>query len=104
MSRTVLSFALAFAGLVSAQEYRATVLGTVSDPAGAKVPKASIVVTNIDSGVIAKAATNDAGSYQVSFLLPGNYMLEVAHPGFKTYKRGPIELHVDDLTKLDVAM
>ena len=104
MRPAFLSIALVFAALVSAQEYRATVMGTVSDPAGAKVPKASIVITNIDSGVASRTATNESGIYQVPFLLPGNYMLEVSHPGFKTHKRGPVELHVDDRTKLDVAM
>jgi len=104
MRQLSLSFAFIFAGVAWSQEYRATVLGTVTDPHGAHVPKASITVTNIETGVSARAATNDAGSYQVSFLIPGNYMLEVSHPGFKTHKRGPIELRIDDRTKLDVAM
>ncbi len=100
----LVSLALLFAVLGSAQEYRATVLGTVSDPQGAAVPKASVVITNIDSGTVSRTAANEAGIYQIPFLLPGNYMLEVSHPGFKAHKRGPIELHVDDHTKLDVAM
>jgi hypothetical protein len=100
----LLSLALLFAAMGSAQEYRATVLGTVTDPQGAAVSKASITIVNIDSGTISKTSANDSGSYQISFLLPGNYMLEVSHPGFKAHKRGPIELHVDDRAKLDVAM
>ncbi len=96
--------ALLFANLASAQEYRATVLGTVSDPHGAKVPQAAIIITNVESGVVSKTAANESGSYQISFLIPGNYVLEVTHPGFKSYKRGPIELRINDRTKLDVAM
>ena len=104
MRSTVTLIALLFAAPGLAQEYRATVLGTVTDPHGATVPKASVVITNIDSGTVSKTVTNESGSYQISFLLPGNYMLEISHPGFKSHRRGPIELHVDDRAKLNAAM
>src|SRR6266705_1354352 len=49
---------LVSAGLVSAQEYRAAVLGAVTDPSGAAVPKAAVVITNVESGVAARSETN----------------------------------------------
>ncbi|MCL4402885.1 MAG: Plug and carboxypeptidase regulatory-like domain-containing protein, partial [Acidobacteria bacterium] len=95
---------LALALTSSAQEYRATVLGTVTDPAGAAVPNASIVITNTETGVASRTRTNAEGSYQVPYLLPGTYMVEVSLDGFKTHRRGPLELHVDDRTRIDVAL
>ena len=92
------------AGPVAAQEYRATVIGTVTDPAGAAVVKASVVITNNNSGVVSKTETNAEGFYQIPYLLPGVYTLEVSFPGFKTHRRGPIELRVDDRARLDVTL
>jgi hypothetical protein len=89
---------------LNAQEYRATVLGTVTDPSGAAVPKAGITITNTESGVSSKTETNHEGLYQVPYLLPGVYALEVTAPGFKTHRRSPIELRVDDKARIDVAL
>jgi hypothetical protein len=101
-----LAGALLLVGAVAAyaQEYRANVLGTVTDPTGAVVLGASVVITNNETGVTSRAQTNSEGAYLVPYLLPGTYMLEVSHPGFKTYRRSPIELHVDDRAKLDVTL
>jgi hypothetical protein len=91
-------------GLVNAQEYRATVLGAVTDPSGAAVPKAVVVITNVESGVAARSVTNLEGLYQIPYLLPGVYTLEVAHASFKTHRRSGIELRVDDRARIDVPL
>ena len=101
--KTFLLFVLVTAAL-RAQEYRATVLGTVTDPTGAAVAKASVVVTNSQSGVVSRTLTNNDGAYQVPYLVPGPYMVEITHTGFKTHRRGPIELHIDDRAKVDVML
>lgn len=95
---------LAGSGLVFGQEYRATVLGTVTDPSGAAVPNAAVVVTNNESGVASRTRTNAEGVYQVPYLLPGNYTVEISHEGFKKHRRGPLELHVDDRTRIDAML
>ena len=95
---------LACGALMFAQEYRATVLGTVTDPSGAAVPNAAVVVTNNESGVASRTRTNNEGVYQVPYLLPGIYTLEVSHAGFKAHRRGPLEMHVDDRTRIDVML
>ncbi|HKE28351.1 MAG TPA: carboxypeptidase-like regulatory domain-containing protein [Bryobacteraceae bacterium] len=95
---------LLFVAVLAAQEYRATVVGTVTDPSGAAVPGASVVVTASASGIVSRTLTNGEGAYQVPYLLPGVYSIEISRPGFKTHRRGPIELHVDDRAVLDVAL
>ena len=92
------------AAFLSAQEYRATVLGTVTDPAGAVVPGVAVVITNIETGVASRAQSNASGAYQVPYLQPGSYKVEVSHQGFKTYVREPVELHVDDHVQIDVPL
>ena len=99
-----LLFSALFATIVGAQEYRATVLGTVTDPAGAAVPMASVIATNDETGVSSRTQSNNEGGYQIPYLQPGFYTLEVTHPGFKTHHLGPIELRVNDRAKIDVRL
>ena len=60
LSRTVFIVGLlvALPSLVTAQE--ATIVGTVTDPSGAVVPKVAILVTNVETGAVRTLATNDA--------------------------------------------
>ena len=92
------------AAVMPAQEYRATLLGTVTDPSGATVPEAAVTVRNTESGVSTTTKANGSGHYLVPFLLPGSYRLEVEHPGFKSFERSPITLRVNDRVRIDVAL
>ena len=74
--RTLL-LAFLLAALLAAQEYRATLLGTVTDPAGAAVPMASVTVTNDDTGVSSRTMCNGEGGYQIPYLQPGLYTLRL---------------------------
>ena len=86
------------------QEYRANLLGVVTDPSSAAIVDAAIKVTNIDSGVSATAKTNSDGTYVVPFLIPGRYKLQVELAGFKSFERSPIELRVNDRARVDVVL
>ncbi|MBI4875877.1 MAG: carboxypeptidase regulatory-like domain-containing protein [Acidobacteria bacterium] len=103
--RPLLAWAWAVIAAVGfAQEYRATLLGVVTDPTGAAVRGARVTVTNVETAVRATTEANAEGNYLVPYLLPGTYRLRVEHPGFKTFERGPIELRVNDRTRVDVAL
>ena len=79
------------AGVLSAQEYRATLLGTVVDPSGAAVPLAKVTAINTETGVSSATQSGADGDYVIPFLVPGHYSLRVEKPGFKTTDHGPIE-------------
>jgi hypothetical protein len=100
----LLSLVLALSVSLTAQEYRASLLGVVTDSSGAAVPQAAVRVTNIESGVASTALTNNDGSYLVPFLNPGRYSLAVELTGFKAYERSPIELRVNDRSRVDVTL
>ncbi|MBI4876443.1 MAG: TonB-dependent receptor [Acidobacteria bacterium] len=89
---------------LAAQEYRATLLGVVTDPSGASIPAAGVTITNLDTGVGSKSQTNADGNYVVPFLIPGRYALRVEVAGFKTFERSPIELRTNDRTRADVTL
>jgi outer membrane receptor protein involved in Fe transport len=87
-----------------AQEFRATISGRVTDSAGAAVAGARVEVKNADTGEVANSLTSDEGSYQVSFLIPGNYIVSVEKPGFKKTVRDGVHLEIAQRGVLDLEL
>ena len=56
----------------------------VSDPSGAAIPKATVTVTNPETGVTRAVTTDDTGSARVSQLGIGRYEVKISHDGFTT--------------------
>src|SRR5579872_3348781 len=67
-----------------AQEFRATLTGTVTDASGAVVSKAEVTATNVDTGSTYTALTSDAGVYYIPYVVPGTYTVKASAAGFKT--------------------
>lgn len=80
------------AGLAGAQDFRARLTVSVTDPAGLVVPGASLELRNGSTGEVLPGATNDAGVYSFLFLQPGAYSLKVTAAGFKSVERSGIVL------------
>jgi len=87
-----------------AQEFRSTISGRVTDSAGAAVAAARVEVRNADTGEAVSVPTSEEGSYQVSFLIPGNYVVTVEKPGFKKTVRGGVHLEIAQRGVLDVEL
>ena len=60
-----------------------TISGRVTDPSDAPIPGATVTVANLATGAKYSAGTTADGFYNVRFLQPGNYSVEVAHQGFQ---------------------
>ncbi len=86
------------------QDFRATILGQVSDASGAAVPNATVKATNIGTGDTVEVKTNSAGTYTIPYLQPGNYNVEISAEGFRTIRRENIILRVADKQNLPVVM
>jgi len=74
--------------------------GTVTDASGALIPDVNISVTNVASGVVDKAVTNQSGTYTVPFLNPGIYRVEAAKQGFTTMTRNNLKLDVEQTARV----
>ena len=81
---------------VHAQITSANVSGDVTDPSGASVPGASVVIESLETHLQSNVTTNSAGYYHVSGLLPGQYRVTVTRAGFKSDVREGIVLHGQD--------
>jgi hypothetical protein len=63
------------------------IAGTVTDPSGAAIPGATVVIANAGTGAIQTVKTGGAGGYRVGLLQPGQYTVKVSAPGFQTTQR-----------------
>src|SRR5271169_3024309 len=83
---TIAVFALSFLAVspsnLCAQNATGSLLGEVQDASGARVKSASITVTDKGSGVARTATADSRGEFRFPDLLPGNYHVVVAAPGF----------------------
>jgi hypothetical protein len=79
----------------------AAIRGAITDASGAVIPGVTISVTNIASGVVTKATSNDTGNYTVPFLNPGVYKVEAAKQGFTTVTRESLKLDVEQTARVD---
>ncbi|MEK7408974.1 MAG: TonB-dependent receptor [Acidobacteriota bacterium] len=95
-----LFFALLVTVPAKAQIGRASVLGNVTDPSGAAVSGAAVLITHVPTGTVFKGSTTASGLYQMPGLPVGEYRVEVELQGFRRAVR-TLLLQVDDSTRLD---
>jgi outer membrane receptor protein involved in Fe transport len=102
----MLLFALFFALPLAtkAQQETATITGEVKDATGAGVPKATVTVTNTETGISLRSETNEQGVYLIPSLKPGPYSLAFEKSGFKKALRSGVTLQVNQFARLDVAL
>jgi len=77
----VLLVTLIFGGLSSAQIKSGTIVGTVTDPSGAVVPGADIIVTDQGTNVASTTVSDKSGAFTVPYLQPGIYTVTVEKTG-----------------------
>ena len=88
----------------SAQLQAGRIVGQVSDPQHAVVPKATITVTNTATNVSETVKTDGSGNYVVTPLNPGTYSVSATAQGFQTEIRSGIELSVGQAAEVDLGL
>ena len=64
-------------------ETTSAIIGQVSDASDAAVPRATVTVTNKETGLRRSARTDDGGRFNFSQLMPGVYSVRVEAQGFE---------------------
>lgn len=101
----LLALYLVGTGVVSyGQEYRATILGSITDSSGAAIPAAKIRALKVDTNVSKEVETTTAGVYTLPGLDPGVYNVTVSKDGFQTVHRQGIVLQTAEKLNLTIAM
>lgn len=92
----VLFSVLALSGLCLAQSESATLSGRVSDPSGAAIVGAEVVLTNTQTNVEQRTKTNGVGLYVFPGVHPGTYRVAAGATGFRVLIKQGLTLHVQD--------
>ena len=67
-----------------AQSNSGSIIGTVSDPAGAVIGGAKVTITNNATKEVKEVTAGEGGEFTVTNLEPGVYSVRVESAGFKT--------------------
>jgi len=89
---------------MSAQEFRSTISGAVTDPTGSGIAGAKIVVTEIHTGTKIPTVTDAAERYNAPFLLPGDYDIATKVDGFREAIRRNVHVGAGDTITVDVKL
>jgi hypothetical protein len=87
-----------------AQQGTSAIIGDVTDPQGAAVVGAKVVISDPSSGVTRETVTDDQGRFQFLSLQPGTYSAHVEAPGFKSSVSPKIEALVSTTQTLKIKM
>src|SRR4051812_36287628 len=79
-----------------------TITGTLTDPQGASLPDANVVIHNVDTGVDRAVVSNGAGIYVAPFLQPGHYDVTVSKQGFAKIVKKDLTLSVGQSLTIDL--
>lgn len=91
-------------GIALAQVKSSSITGIITDPSGAVVPNASVVVTNQDTNIATEVKTNAEGSYNVPYLSAGRYSLKIQAGGFRTYHKTDIVMGTGTIVRADAVL
>jgi len=86
------------------QEVTASIIGTVTDPAGAALPGATVTARSQERGQSYTALTNDSGLYRIAQLPVGTYVVKVEKSGFSLASYPAFVLALNQVARVDVAM
>ncbi len=89
---------------LSAQEFRATISGAITDPTGASIAGAKVMVSETRTGAKFELATESTGQYNAPFLLPGDYEISVRFPGFKEALHKAVHVGAGDHPVIDITL
>lgn len=85
-------------------QYNASLRGTVTDPTGAVIPGATIILTNKDTGAARQTVSNGGGIYTFNGLAPAHYMIKVERNGFQTQVLQNVQIIPEQANTLDLKL
>ena len=92
------------AAFATAQEDRGRISGLVTDPTGALIPNASVVLTNEATGVSLSTVSNEEGLYAFRLLIPGTYSVDVNAAGFQRFHAAGFKVEVAGNVRVDATL
>ena len=109
MPRCVVVCAVALAALIlpyaaPAQALYGSLIGNVTDPSGAPIPGAEVVLINTGTNQTRETTTAPAGNYSFANLTPGEYTVRISAAGFQTHQQTGVTLTVNRVARVDAGL
>src|SRR5579863_9430134 len=92
------SFILPLPLFLSAQTFNGNLTGITSDPSGAPLPGATLILTSPATGLTRTETSSSAGEYLFADLPVGLYQVTVSATGFQSRKIDKVEVAVSRTT------
>src|SRR5882757_2487697 len=86
----------------SSQAIYGNIFGTITDPSGAAVVGAKVIVTSVQKSTPFQTVSNQTGNYYITHLIPDQYDIRASGPGFKTFEARRIPVYADQAAQVDV--
>src|ERR1700722_5589408 len=85
-----------------AQAVFGSIVGTVTDPTGAIIPNATIVVTDVSKGTTQTVQSNSSGNYSVLRLIPDTYTVKATVQGFAPAETDNVVVSADTAPQVNL--
>jgi len=102
--RNVLGTLLLLTAIGTAQEFRATISGRVTDAQESVVPSVKISVVQLGTEAKFETFSDHEGLYTIPFLPPATYRLTAESAGFKRYVRDGLAAGANERLGVDIQM
>ena len=93
-----------YAAAVYGQTVDTAILGTVTDSGGGMIPNAAVTVSQPSTGLTRVVNTGSEGSYEIRYLVPGDYVVEVKADGFRGERKTGISIQIGQQARIDFAL
>lgn len=97
-------FTICFLTIAAHAQYRASIQGAVTDPQGAVIPGATIILTDQETNRSITTKTNDAGIYSFNSLPPSLFTVSVEANGFKKNVLKDVKVIPEQANSLNVQL
>src|SRR5690349_8130889 len=81
-----------------------SIYGTVTDPSGAVLARATVSARNLQTGVIKSVESTDSGDYTFTVLDPGDYEVSITMNGFKSQTQRGVRLDANQSVHVNFAL
>src|SRR3954469_17449032 len=100
----VITSLIVLATVCVAQVDRGEIVGTVTDPSGARISGAQITLMNLQTGQSIHLTTDNEGTYSAKLLKIGTYAVSANRQGFQTTVQSTVDVAVNQSQRVDLVL
>lgn len=100
----VCTICCALAPITAYAERAGALQGTVVDPQGAIIARATVSARNVTTNADYLGMTGEDGKYRIEHMAPGTYHVSISYPGFKGFEVRHISIESGELWQVDAKL